>query len=87
MANLEIFKTKNMFHIACNAIKQMRGLQKTMIIEDAEDNALNSNDNERVDGGAQNKKGEKRKKKKSRTHELLAKIFYMAKLKESKTIF
>jgi len=51
-----------MFHIACNAIKQMRGLQKTMIIEDVEDNALNSSDNERVDGGAQNKKGEKRKK-------------------------
>jgi hypothetical protein len=57
------FQNKNMFHIACNAIKQMRGLQKTMIIEDVEDNALNSSDNERVDGGVQKKKGEKRKKK------------------------
>jgi len=62
---LRDFQNKNIFHIACNAIKQMKGLQTTMIIEDVEDNPLNSNDNEGVDGGAQNKKGNEEKIKKS----------------------
>jgi hypothetical protein len=53
---LNDFQNKNIFHITCNAIKQMKGLQTIMIIEDVEDNPLNSNDNEGVDGGAQNKK-------------------------------
>jgi len=63
-----------------------------MIIEDVKDNALNLNDDEGVDGGVQNKKEKqqfflKMLYEATRTHELLAKTFYMAKLKkESKTI-
>jgi hypothetical protein len=38
----------------------MRRLQTTMIIDDVENNALNSSDNEGVDGGAK-QKGERRK--------------------------
>jgi hypothetical protein len=46
-----------MFHITCNTIKQMRGLQTIiMIIKDVKDNTLDSNNNEGVDGGAQSKK-------------------------------
>jgi hypothetical protein len=62
-----------------------------MITEDVEDNALNSSDNEGVDGGVQNKREKEKKKKKlyevTKTHELLAKTFYMTKLKESMIIF
>ncbi len=71
----------------------MKRLQtSTMIIEDVKDNTLNSSDDEGVDGGVQSKKekGEifKMLYEATRTHELLAKTYYMAKLKEeSKTNF
>ncbi len=42
----------------------MKRLQTTTIIEDVKDNALNSSDNERVDGGAQNKKEKEEEEKK-----------------------
>ncbi len=63
-----------------------------MIIENVKDNTLNSNDDEGVDGGMQSKKEKEHNFLKmlyepTRTHELVAKTFYMAKLKkESKTI-
>jgi hypothetical protein len=60
-----------------------------MITKDVENNTLDSNNDEGVDGRAQSKK-EKEKKmlyEATRLHELFAKIFYMAKLREFKTIF
>ncbi len=88
------FQNKYMFHIACNTIKQMKGFQtSTMIIKDVKDNTCNSSDDEGVNGRMESKKKKNQKKFKmlyeaTRTHELLAKTFYMAKLKkESKTIF
>jgi hypothetical protein len=63
-----------------------------MITENVKENTLDSSDDEGVDKGAQSKKEKEEIFKKmlsyetTRTHELLAKTFYMAKLKESKTI-
>jgi hypothetical protein len=49
------FQNKKKFHIAFNAIKQMKGLQiSIVIIEDVTDNILDSNDDEMMNGGPQN---------------------------------
>lgn len=51
------FQNKDMLHIACNTIKQMKRLQtSTMITEDVKDNTLNSSDDKGVDGGVQSEK-------------------------------
>jgi hypothetical protein len=66
----------------------MKGLQTSiMITEDVKDNTLNSSDDEGVDGRVQSKKEKEKNFLKmlyeaTRTHELLAKTFYMAKLKK-----
>lgn len=49
------FQNNKMFHIAFNVIKQMKGLQiSIVIIEDVANNILGSNDDKVMNGGSQN---------------------------------
>ncbi len=69
-----------MFHIACNTIKQMKGLQtSTMITENVKDNTLDSSDDEGVDKGAQSKNEILKKNKKCYCMKLQEPMNYLPK--------